>query len=81
MGIEEEKQVSSSAIKTLAHGDGYHAYRPLLKPPLDSDHIKKRYEFALMYQNKTIHFWNHVIFIDETVVRLQSRDSRKRVWR
>ena len=79
--MEEEKQVSSSGVKDLAHKNGYNAYRPLLKPPLDPDKKKERYEFALMYQYKTMHFWSHVIFMDETVVRLYPQDSRKRVWR
>lgn len=79
--MEEEKKISSDTVQRTAHKLGYSACRPLLKPPLDEDQKAARLEFALFYQDRTMHFWRNTIFLDETFIRLHHKDSRKRVWR
>ena len=48
---------------------------------LTPDHIKLRLEFAEKYQDRTTRFWQNVIFMDESYLRLVHDDSRKRVRR
>ena len=79
--MEEEKQISEGTVKAIAHMHGYSACRPLHKPPLDSEEMASRLEFCQTHQNRTMHFWRNVIFVDETYIRLEPKDSRKRVWR
>lgn len=81
MEIEEEKKISPNTVKSVAHQAGYSACRPLLKPPLNVDQKAARLNFCQIHQNKTMHFWRNVIFMDETYIRYHPRDSRKRVWR
>ena len=38
-GLEEEKQISSSTMRTVVLKVGYFARRPLVKPPLKPYHI------------------------------------------
>ena len=79
--IEEEKQISSSTVRTVALKDGYFARRPALKPPLKPAHISQRFEFAKLHRHRTTHFWSQVIFMDECMIKLNPKDLRKRVRR
>jgi len=79
--MEEEKQIAPTTVRDVAHKAGFKAYRPLAKPPLTDIQMGQRLDFAENLEERTMNFWRHVIFMDETFVRLHPKDSRERVWR
>lgn len=80
-GMEEEEKISPKTVRVVAIKNGYYARRPLAKPVLTKAHITTRYTFAALYQNRTMHFWQSVLFMDETQLRLCPQDLRKKVRR
>jgi len=80
-GMEKEKQIAPTTVRDVAHKAGFKAYRPLAKPPLIEIQMDQRLGFAENLEDRTMHFWRHAIFMDETFVRLHPKDSRERVWR
>ena len=73
--MEEEKQICPSTVRNVAHDYDFKAYTVLAKPPLDADQMNERLDFALAYEERTMHFWMNCIFVDET---RHSSDSAQR---
>ena len=62
--------ISKRTLHCRLKEKGYRYMLPLFKPLLTQKHMKQRYQWALSVQDQD---WNHVIIVDETTIRLNSR--------
>ncbi len=70
--------VSAQTIRRTLHQIGLHGCHPRRKPLLKMMHKKARKQFAEDKQTKDINYCNHVLWSDETKIKLF---GVKRVWR
>ncbi len=68
--------VSAQTIRRTLHQIGLHGCCPRRKPLLKMMHKKARKQFA-----EDNHYWNHVLWSDETKINLFGSDGVKCVWR
>ncbi len=73
--------VGAQTIRRTLHQIGLHGCRPRRKPLLKMMHKKARKQFAEDKQTKNMDYWNHVLWSDETKIKLFGSDGVKRVWR
>ena len=61
--------------------NGFKSYKAVKKPYLNSSHKQKRLEFCNLYKDKSMDFWNSVLFSDETRIQLCLSDKSPMVRR
>lgn len=84
--IQEQLQnagsmVSQTTIRRRLHDAKLRGYVARKKPLLSNVHKKRRLEFALKYENKSLDFWKKVIFSDESKFEVYGNNRRKTIWR
>ncbi len=73
--------VSAQTIHRTLHQIGLHDCHPRRKTLLKMMHKKARKQFAEDKQTKDRDYWNHVLWSDETKLKLCGSHGVKRVWR
>lgn len=76
-----EKTVSASTVRRALHSCGLHGRVPRKKPNISEVNRKKRLEFAKLHQNKTIDFWNNILFTDESKFEIFGTMRKSKIWR
>ena len=72
--------VSSPTIRRTLHQIGMHGHHPRRKPLLKMVYKKACKQFAEDMSTKQMHYWNHVLWSDETKINLFGSDGLKHVW-
>lgn len=78
---DNDINISPSTVKTYLNKSKIKAYRTSTKPALDSSMKKKRYNFALIYMNKSANWWRRVRFSDEAYFKMDELGYRSIIWR
>ncbi len=77
----EGKLVSALTIRHTLQEDGLHGRHPRRKPLLKLAHKKACKQFAEDNLSKSMNYWNHVLWSDESKVNFFSSDGVQHVWR
>ncbi len=77
----EGQLVSAQTIHHTLQQVGLHDRRPRRKPLLKLAHIKACKQFAEENLAKSINYWNHVLWSDESKVNLFDSECVQQVWR
>ncbi len=77
-GVGGGQPVSAQTIRHALHQIGLHGCHPRRKPLLKMMHKKARKQFAEDKQTTDMNYCNHVLWSDETKIKLF---GVKRVWR
>lgn len=75
------KTVGVHTVRKSIRSMGYRNRVPRKKFFISEINRQKRIQFAKEYLSKDIHFWNDVVFSDESKFSISSHDSRAKVWR
>jgi len=73
--------IAPRTVYKILKAEGYACCKLTVKPGLNKEIKKARYDFAKKYENWTLEDWKNVIFSDETAVQLGGVRGRRRVWR
>jgi transposase len=73
--------VSEQTIRNRIHASGFHGCQPRKKPLISRANRLKRLQFARTFIGKPEHFWNSIIWSDESKFNLCGSDGNCRVWR
>ncbi len=76
----EGQLVSAQTIRHTLQQVGLHGRRPRRKPLLKLAHKKACKQFAEDYLAKSMNYWNHVLWSDESKVNLFDSDGVQHVW-
>ena len=60
---------------------GIHSRSPRKTPLLKTGHVIARLKFSREHLEKPAHFWNKILWSDETKLELFGGNSSRRVWR
>jgi len=71
----EGQLVSVQTIRRTLQQDGLHGRRPRRKPLLKLAHKTARKQFAEDNLSKSMNYWNHVLWSDETKINLFDSDG------
>jgi len=74
-------EVGERTVARTVHKLGYQARVAAGKLFLNSKHVSKRLEFALLHQHWTIEDWKRVIWTDESLFEVGRNSRRPHVWR
>ncbi len=77
----EGQLVSAQTIRHTLQQVGLHGRRPRRKPLLKLAHKKACKQFAEDNLAKSMNYWNHVLWSDESKVNLFDSDGVQHVWR
>lgn len=77
----EGQLVSAQTIRSTLQQAGLHGRRPRRKPLLKLAHKKACKQFAEDNLSKSMNYWNHVMWSDETKINLFGSDGVQHVWR
>ncbi len=77
----EGQLVSAQTIRRTLQQVGLHGRHPRRKPLLKRTHKKARKQFAEDNLSKSMNYWNHVLWSDETKTNLFGSDCVQHVWR
>ncbi len=77
----ESQLVSAQTIRHTLQQVGFHGRRPRRKPLLKLAHKKACKQFAEDNLAKSMNYWNHVLWSDESKVNLFDSDGVQHVWR
>ncbi len=77
----EGQLVSAQTIRHTLKQVGLHGRRPRRKPLLKLAHKKACKQFAEDNLTKSMNYWNHVLWSDESKVNLFDSDGVQHVWR
>ncbi len=72
--------VSAQTIRRTLQQVSLHGHRPRRKSLLKLAHKKARKQFAEDNLSKSMNYWNHVLWSDETKVNLFDSDGVQHVW-
>ena len=75
------QSVSTQTICRTLNEIGLHGRRPRRKPLLKLARKKARKQFTQDMQSKTMDYWNHILWSDETKINLFGSDDVQHVWR
>ena len=75
------QSVSAQTIRRTLNEVGLHGCCPRRKPLLKLAHKKARKQFAQDMQSKTMDYWKHILWSDETKFNLFGSDGVQHVWR
>ena len=73
--------VSAQTVRLTLQEHNLHGRRPRRKPLLQARHKKARLLFANAYVTKPLHFWEKILWSDETKINLFGSDGIQKVWR
>ncbi len=76
----EGQLVSSQTIRHTLQQVSLHGHCPRRKPLLKLAHKKVRKQFAEDNLSKSMNYWNHVLWSDESKVNLFGSDGVQHVW-
>ncbi len=76
----EGQLVSAQTIRHTLQQVGLHGRRPRRKPLLKLAHKKACKQFAEDNLAKSMNYWNHVLWSDESKVNLFGSDGVQHVW-
>lgn len=74
-------KVHESTIRKRLHKFDLHGRCARRKPLLSRKNIRARLKFANEHLGKDQHFWNNVLWTDESKVELFGHSTRRHVWR
>ncbi len=77
----EGRLVSAQTIRHTLQQVGLHGHRPIRKPLLKVAHKKACKQFAEDNLAKSMNYWNHVLWSNESKVHLFGSDGVQHVWR
>ncbi len=77
----EGQLVGAQTIRCTLQQVGLHARHSRRKPLLKLAHKKACKQFAEDNLSKSINYWNHVLWSDETQINLFGSDGVQYVWR
>ncbi len=77
----EGQLVSAQTIRHTLQQVGLHGHHPRRKPLLKLAHKKARKQFAEDNLSKSMNYWSHVLWSDETKINLFGLDGVQHVWR
>lgn len=78
---ENNESIPRQAIIHAFHRNELHCYGKPLKPCLISHHVKKRFKWARDLKDRSLHYWENIIFTDESKHNLYGPGSALKVWR
>lgn len=73
--------VNPETIRIMLREEGFKSRSPRKKPFISAVNREKRLTFARLHVDKTVEFWDRVIFTDESKFNLFGSDGKTRVWR
>ena len=73
--------ISQTTIRRQAHEIGLYGRVARKKSYLNKANSGKRFEYARTYREKSLAFWNNVIWSDESKFNLFGSDGKVMVWR
>ncbi|KAJ4919274.1 hypothetical protein JOQ06_022234 [Pogonophryne albipinna] len=73
--------VDESTIRKTLNKNGVHGRTPRRKPLLSRKNIAARLKFAKEHLDVPQHYWQHILWTDETKVELFGRNTQRYVWR
>ncbi len=76
----EGQLVSSQTTRHILQQVGLHGRHPRRKPLLKLAHKKARKQLAEDNLSKSMNYWNHVLWSDETQINLLGSDGVQHVW-
>ena len=72
---------SQDTIAGALHRVGIYSRSPRKTPLLKTRHVIARLKFAREHLQKLVHFWDKILWSDETKLELFGRNSSRHVWR
>ena len=73
--------MSHQTIRLALWKHGYHGRNPRKRPFVSGQNPQKRLQFSREYVDREEHFWDKVIWSDETQVKLFDSKRVQTVWR
>ncbi|KAJ4924663.1 hypothetical protein JOQ06_003615 [Pogonophryne albipinna] len=73
--------VDESTIRKTLNKNGVHGRTPRRKPLLSRKNIAARLKCAKEHLDVPQHYWQHILWTDETKVELFGRNTQRYVWR
>jgi transposase len=73
--------VSASTVYRVLIFKGYSSYKKTVKPGLNKDNKKVRFDWCKKHEHWTLEDWKNVIWTDETAVQSGSVRGKRRIWR
>lgn len=73
--------VSLSTLKRILYWHGLKGHAPRRKLLLQMKHKKARLHSANAHREKYLNFWRHVLWSDETKIKLFGHNDHRYVWR
>ena len=73
--------ISESTIRRRLYEIGFKGYVGREKPYVSKDNQVKRLHYAKTYLEKTVGYWNEVLWSDETKFNLFGSDGKVMMWR
>ena len=73
--------VHAECVRRVLRAAGYNSRIPRKKPFISSKNMDKRLKYALEHKDKSIDFWENVLFTDESKFNIFGYDGKQKVWR
>uniref|UniRef100_A0A8C5PUM9 Transposase Tc1-like domain-containing protein n=1 Tax=Leptobrachium leishanense TaxID=445787 RepID=A0A8C5PUM9_9ANUR len=73
--------VDTSTIRKTLNKNGVHGRTPRMKPLLSKKNIAARLKFAKEHLDVPQHYWQNILWTDETKIELFGKNTQHYVWR
>ncbi len=73
--------VDTSTIRKTLNKNGVHGRTPRRKPLLSKKNIAARLKFAKEHLDVPQHYWQNILWTDETKIELFGKNTQHYVWR
>uniref|UniRef100_A0AAQ6IF44 Transposase Tc1-like domain-containing protein n=1 Tax=Anabas testudineus TaxID=64144 RepID=A0AAQ6IF44_ANATE len=73
--------VDTSTIRKTSNMNGVHGRTPRRKPLLSKENIAARLKFAKEHLDVPQHYWQNIMWTDETKIKLFGKNTQHYVWR